>query len=80
MRLLLIENDHSVVDVVSQRLQSQGNEVLCAFTRDQAKRLWEEQLPDLVIVDPLLQNGDALTMCRDMQRKHDTLLIVWRLD
>lgn len=79
MKLLLIENDDNLVAVLTQRLKLQGNEVLSATTRDQAKLLWEEQQPDLVIVDPLLQNGDALTMCRDMQRRHDTMLIVWRV-
>lgn len=76
MKLLVIDSDRHLVEMLTYWLKTQGYEVLRAYTADRAKQAWEEQHPDLVILDPMLKDGDALAMCHDLQSKHDALLIV----
>jgi DNA-binding response OmpR family regulator len=76
VKLLIIDSDRHLVEMLAYWLKTQGYEVLRAYTLDQAKQVWEERHPDLVILDPMLEDGDALAMCHNMQSKHDALLIV----
>src|SRR5881275_3140327 len=57
-------------------LRTLGYEVYRAYTGEQAARVWEEQQPDLIILDTRLKDMDGLTMCREMRSKHDALILV----
>src|ERR1700694_4186768 len=57
-------------------LKTLGYEVHRAYTGEQAARVWEEQQPDLIILDTRLKDMDGLTMCREMRSKHDALVLV----
>src|SRR5438874_4626462 len=57
-------------------LKTLGYEVYRAYTGEQAARVWEEQQPDLIILDTRLKDMDGLTMCREMRSKHDALVLV----
>src|SRR5260221_11053438 len=57
-------------------LKALGYEVCRAYTGERAKIEWEEQQPDLVLMDTALRDVDALAMCRDMRHKHDALVLV----
>src|SRR2546421_11801168 len=35
-----------------------------------------EHQPDLILLDPMLNDMDALAMCREMRSEHDALVIV----
>src|SRR5205823_10363512 len=37
---------------------------------------WEEQKPDLILLDTNVKDVDALVMCREMRHKHDALVLV----
>jgi DNA-binding response OmpR family regulator len=76
MKLLVVDTDHHMVEMLSGWLKSLGYEVHAAFTGEQAKIKWMEHQPDLVIVDSTLENIDVLAMCRDLQSKHDALVMV----
>src|SRR5260370_39266599 len=53
-----------------------GYEVCGDYTGEREKIEWEEQQPDLVLMDTALRDVDALAMCRDMRHKHDALVLV----
>jgi len=76
MKLLVVDNDRDLVEMLTGWLKTLGYEVSRAYTGGHAKDVWEEQQPDLVILDPVLQDGDGLEMCHLMQYKHDALVIV----
>src|SRR5436305_14213628 len=57
-------------------LKTLGYEVYRAYTGEQAARVWEEQQPDLIILDTRLKDMDGLTMCREMRSKHDALVLI----
>jgi DNA-binding response OmpR family regulator len=76
MKLLIIDTDRDLVEMLTSWLKTLGFEVYRAYTGERAKMEWEEQQPDLVLLDTALQDVDALSMCRDMRHKHDALVLV----
>ncbi len=75
MKLLIVDSDHHIVEMLTGWLKTLGYEVRRAYTGEQAKIEWVEQCPDLVILDVGLKDIDALAMCRDMRIIHDALVL-----
>jgi DNA-binding response OmpR family regulator len=76
MKLLIVDVDRDLVEMLTSWLKTLGYEVCRAYTGERAKIEWEEQEPDLVLIDTALRDVDALAMCRDMRHKHDALVLV----
>lgn len=76
MKLLVVDSDRDLVEMLTGWLKTHGYEVCRAYTGERARHEWLEQHPDLVIIDPNLKDTDALSMCRDLRDKHDALVLV----
>src|SRR5258708_4913446 len=76
MKLLIVDRDHNLVEMVTSWLKTRGYEVSHAFTGERACLEWQQQQPDLVIIDPTLKDMDGLAVCREMRSKHDALVLV----
>src|SRR6266705_1176211 len=76
MKLLIVDTDRDLVEMLTSWLKTLGYEVYRAYSGERAKIEWEEQEPDLVLLDTALKDVDVLSMCRDMRHKHDALVLV----
>jgi len=76
MKLLIVDNDRDLVEMLTGWLKTLGYEVHRAYTGERAMAVWEEQQPDLVMLDTALKDVDALEMCHEMRYKHDALVLV----
>lgn len=76
MKLLIVDSDRDLVEMLTGWLKTLGYEVYRAYSGERAKLEWEEQKPDLVILDTALKDVDALAMCRDLRHIHDALVLV----
>src|SRR5947199_3505952 len=76
MKLLVVDSDRDLVEMLTSWLKTLGYEVYRAYTGEQAKAQWIEQRPDLVILDSALKDMDALAMWRELRTKHDALILV----
>jgi DNA-binding response OmpR family regulator len=76
MKLLVIDSDRHMVEMLTAWLRTLGYDVSRAYTGTQARTVWQEQEPDIVVIDTALKDVDALELCRDMQRIHDALILV----
>ncbi len=76
MKLLVIDSDRDLVEMLVSWLKTLGYEVFRAYTLEGAKTEWLEQCPDLVIMDTTLKDGDMLALCRELRLKHDALTLV----
>jgi DNA-binding response OmpR family regulator len=76
MKVLIVDPDRDLVEMLKSWLKTLGYEVHRAYTAEQAEFVWEEQEPDLVLLDPVIKDVDAMSMCRDMRHKHDALVLV----
>jgi DNA-binding response OmpR family regulator len=76
MKLLIVDNDRDLMEMLTGWLKTLGYEVCRAYSGERAMAEWEEHQPDLVIIDAALKDMDALVMCREMRFKHDALVLV----
>jgi DNA-binding response OmpR family regulator len=76
MKILVIDSDRDLVEMLTSWLKTLGHEVHRAYTADRAKIEWLEHQPDLVILDTALKGTDMLALCRDLRVQHDALTLV----
>jgi DNA-binding response OmpR family regulator len=76
MKLLIVDPDRDLVEMLMSWLKTLGYEVYRAYTGDRAKVEWEVQKPDLVLLDTAMKDEDALKMCQDLRHTHDALVLV----
>jgi len=78
-RLLLVEDEADLVEVVKIRLEANGYEVLTATDGQQALDKARNQNPDLIILDLMLPKIDGYKVCRmlkfDEKYKHIPVLM-----
>ncbi len=79
MKLLIVDRDRDMVEMLSGWLKSCGYGVARAYTAEQAIAQWQEHTPDLVLLDPELDT-DTLALCRRLLAKHDALLLVMSMN
>src|SRR5262249_44674111 len=68
-RVLVVDDDPPVADVVSRYLVRAGHEVVCVADGHAALRAAEEQPPDLVVLDLMLPGIDGLEVCRRLRER-----------
>jgi DNA-binding response OmpR family regulator len=80
MKLLLIDNDRDLIEMLSSWLRTVGYEVYHAYTLEHARRIWEEHEPDLVIMETAIEGEKGLEMCRDIRTMHNALVLALTKD
>ena len=76
MKLLLADTDHDLVEMLSGWLRTLGYEIYRAYSAEQAKIMWNNQHPDLVVIDANLGGPESMMVCREMHEKHDALVLM----
>ncbi len=61
-RILVVDDNPNLLELIRMRLESAEFEVLATADEEQATQALKEQLFDLCIVDLMLANGDGLTL------------------
>jgi two-component system sensor histidine kinase/response regulator len=65
--LLLVDDDESVLQVVSSLLQDEGYTVLEATNGQAALSLMADAMPDLIVSDALMPGMDGFTFCQQVR-------------
>jgi DNA-binding response OmpR family regulator len=66
-RLLVVEDDRTINEALTDRLVAEGFRVVKAFDGPQAVAAHAEHRPDLVLLDVMLPGFDGLEVCRRIQ-------------
>jgi DNA-binding response OmpR family regulator len=74
--VLVVDDEPIVRDVVVRYLRRDGFETLVAADGDTARRLIEEALPALVVLDVMLPGTDGLALCRWIRSRGDLPVIM----
>jgi DNA-binding response OmpR family regulator len=74
-RILVVDDNHSLVRVIGRLLEKHGFEVLTAFDGLQALRKAREARPDLIILDIVMPGMDGSEVCRHLEGEPDTATI-----
>ena len=72
MKILIVEDEAAIRQMLGFALQGAGFEWLEAGTADEARRLIGEQLPDLVLMDWMLPGISGLELVRQLRRSPRT--------
>src|ERR687895_538512 len=75
-RVLLVEDDQNIVDLVRSNLIARGHDVSVSKDGSDAVRLLEAVEPDMVILDLMLPGTDGFELCREMRERSSVGIVV----
>ena len=71
-KLLLVEDDPSLAELLEYRFASEGYTVRVTADGDEALELATEDTPDLVILDWMIEGTSGIEVCRRLRRAPET--------
>ncbi|HZY45460.1 MAG TPA: response regulator transcription factor [Anaerolineae bacterium] len=75
-KILIVDDEPPIIDVLSYNLKQSGYEVVIARDGEQALMLARREQPDLIILDLMLPKLDGLEVHRILRRESDTPVIM----
>src|SRR3954454_20449194 len=75
-RVLVVEDDEAIADVMRRTLRQEGHEVRSSADGVDALRAAEEFVPDLVILDLGLPGLDGVEVCRRLRAESDVPILI----
>ena len=76
-RILVIDDEEIMRDLLRDMLESEGHEVICASDGKEGLELYSEISPDLVITDIVMPEKDGITVVWEIRAHYpDAKLIV----
>ena len=76
MKVLLAEDDADLLDLLTYALGREGYTIVTAMDGQQALRRWEEDSPDLILLDANLPKIDGYEVCRRVRHEGATPIIM----
>jgi DNA-binding response OmpR family regulator len=75
-KILVVDDDHKIVDLVRLYLERDGYRVFVAYDGLKALELARQKRPDLIVLDLLLPEVDGLDVCRILQAEREVPIIM----
>jgi DNA-binding response OmpR family regulator len=76
MRALIVDDDRVLADIVAFALRREGFEIILADDGAAGLQRWEEEDPDLIILDVNLPKMDGFEVCRKIRERSTTPIIM----
>jgi DNA-binding response OmpR family regulator len=76
MKILVVDDDLALADVISFILRRAGFDVLLAYDGLAALERWQCEAPDIILLDLNLPKLDGLKVCQRIRAQADTPIIV----
>jgi len=77
MRILLVEDERRLSNVIKKGLEEDGYAVDTAFDGEEGQFMAESESYDLIILDCLLPKFDGITLCKNIRKKgHKTPILM----
>lgn len=74
--ILIVEDDKSINDILFHTLKSEGYISYSAFTLKEAKDYLNINLPDLILLDLNLPDGNGFDLCREINTNYSIPIII----
>lgn len=68
-KILVVDDEQPIADIIKFNLEKEGHQVICAFDGGEAVRLAFEEQPDLILLDLMLPVKDGMDVCREVRTK-----------
>ena len=75
-RILVVDDEPAVSDLLTYNLRKAHYEVLVAPDGQQALRLARQKSPDLILLDLMIPEVDGLDVCRELRKTSDVPIIM----
>ncbi len=76
MRILVVDDDPEILDMLSRGLKFEGYEIEIAADGEKALTRFRESAPDLVLLDVMMPGLDGLEVAREMRKVRDTPVLM----
>ncbi|MZR31893.1 phosphate regulon transcriptional regulator PhoB [Sneathiella litorea] len=78
MKILVVEDEPAMVELLRYNLESEGFDVASAHDGDEAMLAIEEEQPDMLLLDWMLPKVSGIEICRRLRRdqKHSNLPVI----
>jgi two-component system KDP operon response regulator KdpE len=76
MRVLIVEDDKEIRALMRASLSVEGFEVQTAVSVSEATALLKHDLPDVVVLDLGLPDGDGVDLVREVRKRHSLPILV----
>lgn len=68
-KILVVDDEQPIADILKFNLEKEGHQVICAFDGGEAVRLAFEEQPDLILLDLMLPVKDGMDVCREVRTR-----------
>jgi two-component system response regulator RegX3 len=75
-RILVVEDESTISEPLAESLEREGFEAEVAATLAGAREAIRRQLPDLVLLDVMLPDGDGRDLAREIRRASDVPIVM----
>ena len=76
MKVLVVDDDADLLDLMTYALRREGYNVLTAIDGQQALQRWEAERPDIILLDGNLPKLDGFEVCRRIRHGAKTPIIM----
>ncbi len=75
IRILVVEDDPAIVELITYNLEADGFDVIVAETGEEAQLLINEENFDLVLLDWMLPGVSGIELCRRLRQRQETMAV-----
>jgi two-component system, OmpR family, response regulator VicR len=75
-RILVVDDEKTIVKGLKFNLEKEGYEVLTAFDGEEALRVFKEENPDLMVLDLMFPELDGFEVCRRVRKNSDIPIVM----
>ena len=68
-RILVVDDEKEIADLVTVYLENEGYEVYCYYTAKEALACIQNEILDMAILDVMLPEIDGFTLCKEIRKK-----------
>lgn len=76
MKVLIVDDDRVLADVLVFTMRRAGYEIVQAFDGEAAILRWDEERPDLIVLDVNLPKLDGFAVCQRIREQADTPILL----
>ncbi|HSW70751.1 MAG TPA: response regulator [Gammaproteobacteria bacterium] len=75
-KILLVEDDELVRDMLAQVLKKASHEVICAADGEAAAQILQQVHPDIMVTDIIMPKKSGITLISEVKNRHPNMEII----
>ena len=75
-KILVVDDEQSIMNIIAFNLRKEGYQVVCAEDGEMAIKVFEQENPDLILLDIMMPKIDGYGVCRRIRDKSDIPIIM----